>query len=101
MGRLPNPDAPIPIRRLDLDKTAVPGDGIVPGRRWRRQYEVEFRLGRGLANGTDEVPIQSELPARMHPFQLGHNCVQLVDKHSRPLGPCAVGDVVPIRRCIN
>jgi hypothetical protein len=51
-------------------------------RRRCHQRQIEQRLSRRLPDGTDEMPVQGKLPARVHLFQLRHDRVESVHKYS-------------------
>ena len=82
------------VGRLDLDPSTVRRHRVVPGRRSRHQPEVESRFSRRLTNGTDEVAVQWELPARMHLLELGHDRMQPINEHSCSRSPTPVVNVI-------
>jgi len=90
-----------PVGRLDLDSTAVVGYSVVTGCRGGAECQSEHRLGGGLADGAHETGVEWKAATRVHPLELGHDAVQLIDEcgcQRRPRAHISVTGTACLRR---
>ena len=64
--------------RFDLDLAAVVGDRILTGSGCGDELDREHGLGGSFADRSHEVPIQRELPPRVHRLKLEHDREELL-----------------------
>ena len=63
---------------FDLDLAAIVGNRVVSGRGCGDELDSEHGLGGSFADRSHEVPIQRELPPRVHRLELEHDGEELL-----------------------